>query len=175
MIIGNMFIDMGADLMKKSIILSICALSFTIAIILGYRLFWGYTINLQLSNEMIKVNIYDNIDLENYISKASDSIGKNLKGKVEISVECDEEDIINENNLYVKSIGPKVVTYKIENRNRTVVKKLVIKVITDPNDKGFKPNYDKIESESQINNDDEPNTGGDTNFSEEQLEYINSL
>lgn len=161
--------------MKKSIIMSAFALIFTIIIILVYKFVIDYSISLQLTEENIRVNMYDNIDLKSYIYKASDSTKKDLKDLVKISVECDDEDIFDGNTLYIKSIGPKVVSYSMEKRKKMITKKLVIKVIIDPNDKGFKPNYDKIESESEPNYDDVPNSGGDTNLSEEQLEYIRSL
>ena len=119
--------------------------------------------------------MYDSIDLESYISEASDSNGKNLKNIVDIYVECDDEDVLDGNTLYVKSIGPKVAIYTLEKRNKKITKKLVIRVITDPNDKQFKPNYDKIESESKFNDDDVPSNGGDSNLSEEQLKYLESL
>ena len=161
--------------MKKSYILPLLILAFSIALVLVHKFVIDYSLSLELTKESIKVNMYDDINLEAYIVKASDSNGKNLRDKVKISVECDDEDILNGNNLYIKGIGPKVATYTVENKNRMVIKKLVIKVITDPNDNGFKPNYDKIESESKLNTEDVPSSGGSSELTEEQLKYLESF
>ena len=161
--------------MKKSTIIFLCALILVAILFLIYRLFFYYSIDLQLSEDNIKVNMYDEIDLKSFIYKAADNKKNNLKDIVELSVECDDEDVFDEKTLYIKGFGPKVITYTIEKRNKTVIKKLIIKVITNPNDSDFKPNDDKIDSESEIDSDEIPNSGGDTNFSEEQLKYLDSL
>lgn len=161
--------------MNKKTAVPLIILFVAIAVALIYRLFIDYSIDLQLSNESIRVNMYDYVNLEDYIYKAFDNNGKDLRGKIKISIECDEEDQVKDNILYVKGLGPKVVTYTIQSRNKTVVKKLVIKVIIDPNEDGFNPNYENIESESELNNDDVPKDGGSSDLTKEQLDYLKSL
>ena len=158
--------------MKKSLIVPFCLLFVAIVVVLVYKLFIDYSINLELKEYEIKANLYDTIDINSYISKVVDNKGKSLKDKVKISVEKDDVDELNDSILYIKGVGPKVINYSIQIRNKLVVKKLIIKVVTDPNDADFKPNYERIDSESTLNNDDVPTEGGSTDLTEEQLNYL---
>lgn len=136
----------------------------------------SYNLDIKLTQTEIKVNMYDNIDLKDYIVEAVDKKGKILTDDIKISVECDDEDVLNDNNLFIKGSGTKVVTYYIKKLGRKFSSKLTINVITDPNDSDFKPNYDEIEKQDDFNEDDDPtDISDDLNITEEQRNYLNSL
>ena len=134
-----------------------------------------YMLTLELSSNEIKVNLYDEINLINYIKTARDSKNKNIIDTVVITVDDDKEDIFENNILKVEGLGVKVVNYNLESNGKVISKQLIIKVITDSNDPDFKPNYETIENESEINLEDEPSYGGDSNLTDEQINYLNKF
>lgn len=99
-----------------------------------------YKINLDLVSDEIKVNYYDNIDLRQYVKEASDNNGKDLMSKLDISIVCDDLDIIDGDNLIIRGYGDKIITYKVSAVGKTQTKKLVLKVISDPFDPDYKSN-----------------------------------
>lgn len=140
-------------------------------ILLYFMLFYG-KLDFNLKYEDVAVNIHDTIDLREYIGEVKDSNRKNLANKVKITVDVEEPDKFGNNKLYVGSFDNKTVTYTIKYKFKTYTKTLSIRVIDNPNDPNFKPNYDYKGSE---NNDDVPNKNVNNNLTEQQKAYIKSL
>lgn len=143
------------------------------ALILGYFMFFYCDVKFELKDEVVRVNIYDTIDLKNYIYTAKDSTGKKLYNKVKITVDGGELDKFKNNKLFVGDFSNKTVTYKLKYKFKTFTKTLDIMVISDPNDPDFKPNPDYI---SEVENtDDVPEGNINSNLNEQQRKYLETL
>ncbi|MDO4963247.1 MAG: hypothetical protein Q4E75_04030 [bacterium] len=161
--------------MKKYIIAISLALLFIIFYIV-YRVVTNYNITLNIKEDSIKVNLYDEIDVGSYLISAYDNKKNDLKDKVIISVEIGDNDLFENNKLFVNDIDTKVIKYTLESKNVVVEKKLIINVIIDPNDPEFKPNYDKIiDNSSNETSDEVPEIIENSDLNSRQIEYLNSL
>lgn len=139
--------------MKKSLLV----IPFIVLVLLVLTILYKtYSVTIKLTNDFIKVNIYDNINLRDYLVSATGKYGSDFTNDVTISVEYNKEDKLNGENLYIKGVGNKIVSYSVKKYGRTFTKTLEIRVIIDPNDPDFKPNYDEIDKQEEFNNDDEP-------------------
>lgn len=143
------------------------------ALIFIYFTFFNVTVNFELKDSVIRVNIHDTIDLKSYISRATNDRGKKLINKITISVEGGDIDQYKDEKLFIGDFSSKTVTYTLKYKFKTFKKTMDIIVINDPNDPDFKPNYD-YESKN-INEDDKPQVNNNRNLTDEQKEYIESL
>ena len=157
---------------KTNIILLILIGVVFIGIIIVLVLKSSYKVNINLKGDIVEVNIFDKIDVKDYIVNVTDNRNNDLTNNVKISMETDEIDEVDGTNLFIKSYSDKVIKYTVSNNGNKVSKTLTIKVISDPNDENFNPNYD---NNTEVNDYDKPDQPGDTNFTQEQQDYINSF
>ena len=143
------------------------------ALICIYFMFFYGTVNFELKDSVVRVNIHDTIDLKSYIVKATNNNGKKLNNKIKINVNCGDVDEYKNEKLFIGDFSSKTVTYTIKYKFKTYEKTMDIIVINDPNDPDFKPNYD-YESKN-INEDDKPQVNNNKNLTDQQKAYINSL
>ena len=162
--------------MKKPLII-IFAITIIIVVcsFVVYKLIDNYEVTIELNEKVIKVNMYDEVDLNSYIKKIVDNNGNKITDNIAIAIDCDNEDIHNNNTLIIKGTGVKEITYSIKKFWKTYSNSLVIVVVTDPNDPDFNPNYSKINKEIEINSNEIPSKGGNSSLTKTQLEYLNSL
>ena len=143
------------------------------ALILGYFIIFYSKIEFELKSEYLYVNIHDTVNLKSQVSTAKDSSsGKRIINKIKYSGDIIEDDKLNGEYLYIGDFDNKTITYTLKYKFRTIKKVVTVIVITDPNDPAFKPNYDY---EGGKNDDDIPNSNVDSNLTEAQKEYIESL
>lgn len=162
--------------MKKPLIIVLIVASIIgIISFVVYKFIDNYEVTIELNEKVIKVNMYDEIDLNSYIKQAIDNNGKIFTDEISIVVDCDEEDIYENNTLIVKGTGVKEIIYSVKKYWKTFTNSVVITVITNPNDPDFNPNYSKINDEKEVNNDDFTSKGGNSNLTKKQLDYLNSL
>jgi len=154
---------------KKVIILSSIVILGIVGFVI-YRIVTDYSLTIKLSQNEIKVNLYDTIDIRSYLIDSYDNKGKNFIDSVKITAEYDSVDELNGDLLYIGGNGSKVVYYSVENNDIVTTETLVINVITDPNDPDFNPNYSANKSgiNTQDTGDDSP--GG--NLTDEQIKYL---
>ncbi len=142
------------------------------ALVLGYFIFFYAPIDFEVSEEIISVNIYDNVNLKNYISKARGVNNKNLKDTVKITVNMGEKDSFENDKLFIGDFSNKTVTYTLKYKFKTVKKTMSIVVISDPTDPNYRiNNYQGTD----VNNDDIPNNQINNNLNNNQKSYIDSL
>lgn len=160
----------------KKYILAISLVLLIIIFYIVYRIITNYNITLNIKQDTIKVNLYDELDVDKYLISAYDNKNNDLKDIVVISAEIGNNDVFENNKLYVNDIDTKVIKYTLESKNIVVQKNLIIKVITDPMDPEFNPNYEKIISnQSEENSDEIPDIENNSDLTSEQIEYLNSL
>lgn len=157
---------------KRNSILLILICVLFIGIIIVFILKNSYKININLVSETVEVNVYDRVDVKNYITSVTDSQNNNLIDNVKISIEADDLDEIEGTNIFIKSYSDKIVKYTVWNKGNRATKILTLKVLSDPNDENYNPNFNE---EMPINDYDTPDNPGDKNFTQEQQDYINSF
>ena len=142
------------------------------ALILSYFMFFYGSVEFNLRDESVSVNIYDTIDLREYIFEVKDNNKKNLNKKVKITANVEEPDKLEDGKLYIGDFSSKTVTYTLKYKFKTYTKTLEIRVIDDPNDPNFKPNYDY---KGEENKDDAPNANVNNNLNNNQKKYLETL
>ena len=142
------------------------------AIVFIYFAFFYVKIDFELTNEIVSVNLYDTVNLKEYIVKAKDNNGKNLINKVKISADRGDNDTLKKGELFIGDISGKTVTYTLKYKFKTVKRTLEVVVITDPNDPAFKANTNP---NAEKNEHDVPDSKVNKNLTESQKKYVKSI
>lgn len=142
------------------------------AIVFIYFTLFYVKIDFELTNEVISVNLYDTVNLKEYITKVKDNNGKNLINKVKISADRGDNDTLKNGELFIGDISGKTVTYTLKYKFKTVKRTMEIVVITDPRNPAFKANTNP---NAEKNEYDVPNSKVNNNLTESQKKYIKSI
>ena len=142
-------------------------------LIFGYLILVYTRITFELKDDILYVNIHDTVNLKSMVLKAKDNNNKNLINKIKFSGDIGEDDKLDGDLLYVGDFSSKNITYTLKHKFKTITRTITVVVISDPSDPSFKPNYNY--NSTDINNDDIPNTQVNTNLSNKQKQYVESL
>ena len=143
------------------------------ALVLGYFIIFYSKVEFELKSEYLYVNIHDTVNLKNQVLTAKDnSSGKRLIDKIRFSGDISKDDKLSDEYLYIGDFDNKTISYTLKYKFKTIKKTVTVIVITDPNDPAFKPNYDY---EGGKNDDDIPNSNINSDLTNEQQKYIESL
>ena len=137
-----------------------------------FMLFYG-TVNFELKDSVIRVNIHDTIDLKSYVLKVTNDKGKKLNKNISVDVLCSDTDEYKDGKLFIGDFSSKSVTYIVKYKFKTYKKTMDIIVISAPKDPDFRPNYDY--KSTNTNEDDKPVVNSNSNLTDEQKKYIESL
>ncbi len=143
------------------------------SLIFIFVMFFNVKVNFQLKESIARVNIHDTIDLKSYILKVTNENGKNLSKKISIEVLCSDADEYKDGKLFIGDFSSKSVTYVLKYKFKTFKQTMDIIVINDPSDSDFKPNYNY--KSTNVNEDDKPVVNNNSNLTEQQKKYIESL
>lgn len=142
-------------------------------LVLGYLILVYTKIAFELKDDILYVNIHDTVNLKSMVLRAKDNNNKNLLKKIKYSGIIGDDDKLDGELLYIGDFSTKTITYTLKYKFKTIKKTITIVVVSDPNDPSFRPNYDY--DSKDVNNDDDINTQVNTNLSNNQKKYVESL